>query len=140
MRTLARMDANARILGRTLHDVTRYIDVDPVFIDERIRELENEWDVERTLEANAAIAALAGIALGVTVDRRFLTLPLLVAGVLLQQALRGWSPPLPILRRLGIRTSTEIHEEIIALKIIRGDFLDRGEYPENALASARMWT
>ena len=72
------MDQTCRIHGRTLHDVSRFIGVDPVFIDERIRELEREWDVERTLEANAAIAALAGIALGVTVDRRFLAVPLLV--------------------------------------------------------------
>jgi hypothetical protein len=130
---------NQRIQGRTLHDVTRYIGADPVFIDERIRELEREWDVERTLEANAAIVALAGIVLGATVDRRFLAVPAAVAGFLLQHALQGWCPPLPILRRLGVRTSAEIHQEIIALRILRGDFLERVEYPENALASARMW-
>ena len=130
---------NQRIHGRTLHDVSRYIGADPVFIDERIRELEREWDVERTLEANAAIVALAGIALGVTVDRRFLAIPAAVAGFLLQHALQGWCPPLPVIRRLGVRTAGEIHQEIIALRILRGDFLERVEYPENALASARMW-
>jgi len=130
---------NQRIHGRTLHDVSRYIGADPVFIDERIRELEREWDVERTLEANAAIVALAGIALGVTVDRRFLAIPAAVAGFLLQHALQGWCPPLPVIRRLGVRTAAEIHQEIIALRILRGDFLERVEYPENALASARMW-
>lgn len=141
-RTIAhtRPTVNERIHGRTLHDVTRYIGADPVFIDERIRELEREWHVERTIEANAAVVALAGIALGVTVDRRFLAVPALVAGFLLQHALQGWSPPLPILRRLGVRTASEIHEEIIALRILRGDFLERVEYPENALASARSWT
>jgi hypothetical protein len=131
---------NQRIHGRTLHDVSRYIGADPVFIDERIRELEREWDVERTLEANAAIVGLAGIVLGATVDRRFLAIPAAVAAFLLQHALQGWCPPLPILRRLGVRTSAEIHQEIIALRILRGDFLERVEYPENALASARMWT
>ena len=131
---------NGRISARTLHDVTRFIGADPVFIDERIRELEHEWDVERTLEANAAVVALAGIVLGVTVDRRFLAVPAAVAGFLLQHALQGWCPPLPVLRRLGVRTSAEIHQEIIALRILRGDFLDRVEYPEDALASARMWT
>jgi hypothetical protein len=135
-----RPTVNQRIHGRTLHDVTRYIGADPVFIDERIRELEREWDVERTLEANAAIVALAGIVLGVTVDRRFLAVPAAVAGFLLQHALQGWCPPLPVLRRLGVRTSAEIHQEIIALRILRGDFLERVEYPESALASARMWT
>ena len=131
---------NQRIHAKTLHDVTRYIGADPVFIDERIRELEQEWDVERTLEANAAIVTLGGLVLGATVDRRFLAIPFVVAGFLLQHALQGWCPPLPILRRLGVRTSAEIHQEIIALKILRGDYLERVEYPENALASARMWT
>jgi len=141
-RTLAhtRPTINQRIHGRTLHDVSRYIGADPVFIDERIRELEREWDIERTLEANGAIIALAGLALGVTVDRRFLAVPAAVAGILLQHALQGWSPPLPFLRKLGVRTAAEIHQEIIALRILRGDFLERVEYPENALASARMWT
>jgi hypothetical protein len=131
---------NQRIHGRTLHDVTRYIGVDPAFIDERIRELQREWDIERTLEANAAGVALAGLVLGVGVDRRFLAIPFLVAGFLMQHALQGWCPPLPILRRLGVRTSAEIHQEIIALRILRGDFLERVEYPEDALAGARMWT
>jgi len=131
---------NQRIHGRTLHDVTRYIGADPVFIDECIRELEHEWDVERTLEANGAIVALAGLALGLTVDRRFLAIPAAVGAFMLQHALQGWCPPLPVLRRMGVRTAAEIHQEIIALRILRGDFLERVEYPENALASARMWT
>ena len=129
-----------RIQGRMLHDIARYFGADDATLSGRIRELEREWDVERTLEANAAIVALAGIVLGATVDRRFLAVPAAVAGFLLQHALQGWCPPLPILRRLGVRTSAEIHQEIIALRILRGDFLERVEYPENALASARMWT
>src|SRR5687768_15290404 len=32
-------------------------------IDARIRELEREWDIERTLEANAATVILTGLAL-----------------------------------------------------------------------------
>jgi len=131
---------NDRIQARTLHDVSRFVGADPVFIDERIRELEREWDVERTLEANAASMSLLGLVLGVTVDRRFLILPAAVAAFLLQHALQGWCPPLPLLRRLGIRTSAEIHDEIIALRILRGDFLERVSYPERALASARMCT
>jgi len=130
---------NKRIQGRTLHDVTRFVDADPIFIDERIRELQREWDIERTLEANAASVSVLGLVLGLTVDRRFLLLPAAVGAFLLQHALQGWCPPLPLLRRLGIRTSAEIHDEIIALRILRGDFLDRVSYPEDALASARNW-
>lgn len=133
------MEVHTRIHARTLHDVTRYIGVDPAFIDERIRELQREWDIERTLEANAAGMALAGLALGVTIDRRFLAIPFVVAGFLLQHALRGRNAPVSIFRRLGVRTAAEIHQEIIALKILRGDYLERSEYPEDALAGARMW-
>jgi hypothetical protein len=132
--------ANDLIQARTLHDVSRYIGADPVFIDERIRELEREWHAERTLEANAAMLALFGLGLGLSVHRRFLLLPAVAAALLLEHALQGWCPPMSVMRRLGIRTSAEIQEEIIALRILRGDFLERIHYPERALASARMWT
>jgi hypothetical protein len=134
-----RASVNHRIQARTLHDVSRFIGADPVFIDERINELQREWDIERSLEANAASVSLVGLGLGAFVDRRFFLLPAAVAAFLLQHALQGWCPPLPLLRRLGLRTSAEIHDEIIALRILRGDFLDRVTYPEVALASARNW-
>lgn len=129
-----------RIQARTLHDVSRYIGADPVFIDERLRELEREWAVERTLEANAASLALLGLGLGLTVNRKFLLLPIVAAAFLLEHAVQGWCPPMSVMRRMGIRTAAEIHEEIIALRILRGDFLERIHYPERALASARRWT
>jgi hypothetical protein len=129
---------NHRIQARTLHDVARFYGCDESLIDARIAQLKREWDVERTLEANAGSIALIGILLGAFVDRRFLMLPAAVAGFLLQHALSGWCPPLPALRRLGIRTSAEIHEEIIALRILRGDYLDRPTYPESLLANARL--
>lgn len=134
-----RGSVNDRIQARTLHDVSRFIGADPVFIDERVAQLRREWDIERTLEANAASVSLVGLGLGLFVDRRFFLLPAAVAAFLLQHALQGWCPPLPLLRRLGLRTSAEIHDEIIALRILRGDFLDRVTYPEDALASARNW-
>jgi hypothetical protein len=40
----------------------------------------------------------------------------------MQHALQGWCPPVPLLRRLGFRTSFEIEEERQALKALRGDF------------------
>jgi hypothetical protein len=51
-----------RIQARTLHDVTRYLAADESTLSARIRELETEWDVERTFEANAAAISLLGIA------------------------------------------------------------------------------
>ena len=91
-------------------------------IDARIRELEREWDIERTLEANAATVILTGLALGSFANRRWYLLSAAAAGFLLQHALQGWCPPLPLFRRLGVRTSKEIYEEITALRVLRGDF------------------
>jgi hypothetical protein len=91
-------------------------------IDRRLAELDREWDIERTLEANAATAVLIGSALGALVDRRFFAFPAVVAGFLLQHAVQGWCPPLPLFRRAGVRTASEIDYERYALKAIRGDF------------------
>jgi hypothetical protein len=94
----------------------------PEDIPRRLAELEREWDIERTLEANAATLALIGTLFGAFVDRWFLAIPIIVTVFLLQHALQGWCPPLPILRSLGFRTSREIAEERTALKALRGDF------------------
>ncbi len=91
-------------------------------IDRRLEELDEEWDVERTLEANAATVSLVGLLLGATVDRRWYAFPAVVSGFLLMHSLQGWCPPLPVFRRLGVRTASEIDYERYALKALRGDF------------------
>jgi hypothetical protein len=91
-------------------------------ITRRLQELDDEWDIERVLEANAASVALIGLTLGAVVDRRFFAVPGIVATFLLQHALQGWCPPVPLFRRLGVRTQSEIERERYALKAIRGDF------------------
>lgn len=58
-------------------------------MDRRLRELDRQWDLERTLKTNAAALASAGIPLGAFVDRRFLMLPAAVTAFLLQYALKG---------------------------------------------------
>ncbi|MBP7148834.1 MAG: DUF2892 domain-containing protein [Acidobacteria bacterium] len=93
----------------------------PGEIDDRLAELDREWDIERAIEMNASILALSGTLLGLR-DRRFLLLPLVVGGFLLQHALQGWCPPVPVLRRFGFRTRGEIEAERHALKALRGDF------------------
>jgi len=85
-------------------------------------QLDAEWDIERTLEANASALALIGLALGAFINKKFLILPGIVAGFLLQHALQGWCPPVPVFRRMGFRTSYEIDQERYALKAFRGDF------------------
>ena len=84
-------------------------------IPERLQELDEEWDFERAIEANASVLAFTGVALGVSRNPKWLILPALVTGFLFQHAIQGWCPPVPILRRLGFRTAYEIEEERQAL-------------------------
>lgn len=128
--------SNERILGRTLDNLRPFVGASSKAIEQRIAALRREWDIERTLEAGASSLMLAGVGLGVGADRRFLAIPALVAGFLLQHAVQGWCPPLALLRRLGIRTSAEIHAEIIALRLLRDDFSTRTRSAEAALAAA----
>ena len=105
-----------------------------------MQELDEEWDIERAIQANAATLAFAGLALGLGRDRRLLVIPIAVAAFLLQHALQGWCPPVPVLRRMGFRTATEIDEERMALKALRGDFADvlrGGEGATRAMEAAR---
>jgi len=118
---------NERIRQQARCNVACLAGATPPEIDRRLRELQEEWDIERVLEMNASIAILSSVALGATVNRRWFALSAVVAGFLLQHAIQGWCPPVPVLRRFGFRTSYEIDEERYALKALRGDFanLDR---------------
>jgi hypothetical protein len=83
-----------------------------------MEELDKEWDIERALEVNASTLALTGLFLAVTVDRKWLMLPGVVLSFLLQHGLQGWCPPLPVLRRLGVRTRGEIDREKYELRAL----------------------
>jgi hypothetical protein len=103
-------------------NVARYARRGRDAIDARLQQLDREWDIERTLEANAASVFLASVALGTLVDKRFFALSAAVGGFLLLHAVQGWCPPVPLFRRLGVRTQAEIDQEKYALKALRGDF------------------
>jgi hypothetical protein len=84
-------------------------------INRRLRELDEEWDIERYVETMAPTFTLLGLTLGLTRDRRWFLLPVVVQSFFLQHALQGWCPPIPILRSLGVRTVQEIERERCAL-------------------------
>ena len=117
-------EVNERIRRTTERNIANLKHAGPAAIARRLSELDAEWDIERLLEANAATASLIGLGLGATVDRRWFALPAVVATFLLQHALQGWCPPLPVFRRLGVRTASEIDYERYALKALRGDFTE----------------
>jgi hypothetical protein len=71
--------------------------------------------------------------LGLTVNRKWLYLSGTVLSFLLMHAVQGWCPPVPLLRKLGVRTQREIDAELYALKMLRGDadtFI--GKHPEHS--------
>ncbi len=117
-----RPEINDDIRRRADAQVFRLAGAPKAEIDERLRALEHEWDIERLLQTNASLVVLVGMALALTVNRRFLLLPAAVFGFFAQHALQGWCPPIPVFRRLGVRTQHEIERERYALKALRGDF------------------
>lgn len=133
-------DINERIRRQTDETVSACVSRGTTDIDRRLRELDEEWDIERTLEANAATLSLIGLGLGEFVDRKWFLFPAIVCGFLLQHAIQGWCPPVPVFRRLGVRTSFEIEQERYALKSLRGDFQGLpsvGDVGTNGLAVSR---
>lgn len=119
-------ESNERIFHATRLRIDSYAR-HPDQIDDRLEALDAEWDTERTLEVNAATLVVAGTVMGVVLGRRWLLLPLTVGGFLLQHGLHGWCSPLPLLRRMGVRTPREIEAERFALMMLCGDFDSVGD-------------
>jgi hypothetical protein len=76
----ANQEIRARMRARVL-DVAGKL----AAIEQRLAEIEQEWDVERTLQANAAAVSLAGLLLS-AFNRKWSLLPLIAAGFMLQHA------------------------------------------------------
>lgn len=134
-------------IDRTIEQQVRFYSAQPrEVISARIAELDAEWDIERILEANAASIGLTGLVLGLTVSKKYLLLTGAVLGFLLSHAVQGWCPPVPMLRRMGVRTRAEIDREKFALKILRGDFQSvsteaaelKSDVPGNALDAVKL--
>lgn len=111
-------NVNREIDRRTNSNIRRYANSSEETINRHIEELDQELDIERALEANVSTLALTGLLLGLTVNRKWLALPTVVLSFLLQHSLQGWCLPLPLLRRLGVRTRGEIDREKYELKAL----------------------
>lgn len=114
------MEINERIERATEASI-EYYQNHPELIEKRLQELDAEWDIERTLQTNAAALVLGGSFLGLVVNRLFFTVPFVVSGFLLQHAMQGWCPPLRLLRQRGIRTAREIETERYALQTFKSN-------------------
>lgn len=113
---------NAKIDDKTMHNILEYGNKSVVELENRIRHLHTEWDIERWLEMNASMLSFIFVMLGFFIHPYWLFVPMIILPLLFLHAIQGWCPPLPILRRLKVRTQKEIDQEIVALKILRGDF------------------
>jgi hypothetical protein len=92
----------------------------------RLDEIDREWDVERALETLSSSLSLLGLAMA-SRRPRWLLVPAAVQGFLLQHALQGWCPPLPLLRRFGFRTQQEIERERYTLRALLRDRVGRAD-------------
>lgn len=107
---------NQKIKERTLRNISYYTGKDNREIIDRIEDLNREWNIERVLETNAASVAIFSTILGFKVNKKWFALSGIAGAFLLQHAIQGWCPPVPLFRRLGVRTSSEINYEKQALK------------------------
>ncbi|MFP4417493.1 MAG: hypothetical protein ACLFSB_09500 [Chitinispirillaceae bacterium] len=124
-------DQLRRQIVQNLHYYAKY----PEQIDLRLQELDQEWDIDLMLEMHLSAIALVGLLVGMVGRRRWYLFPIVACSFLIQQAFRGWSPPVELFRRFGIRSKKEIMREYYALRALRGDFgslgvADRSELPQ----------
>lgn len=115
-------EINWRIDQEIEESVRRYAGQPKEEISRRIWELEQEWDIERILQLMASSFSLTGIFFSLVRDRRWILLPGVVLSFFFLHTIQGWCPPVPVLRRLGVRTREEIDRERYALKVLIGDF------------------
>ena len=122
VRRTSKSDVNAQIDNLIIFNLEYYKSEGKAAIDRRIEELDREWDIERTLEMNAAAFAFTGSVLAAVANKRWIILPAIVGAFLAQHAIQGWCPPVLWFRKMGVRTRPEIDREKYALKALRGDF------------------
>lgn len=122
VRSSSSSSRNREIDQELVSNIAHYSEQGAAAIESRIKELDKKWDIERTLELNAGLVALAGAVLALTVDKKWAMLPAVVTTFLIQHAVQGWCPPLPLFRMMGIKSRPELDREKYALKALRQDF------------------
>lgn len=83
-------------------------------IEQRLTDLQQEWDIDRVLMLNYATLVFAQL-LAARRDRRWLWGPLVQTPFLIMHATLGWCPPSLWFRPMGFRTRSEIQAEREAL-------------------------
>lgn len=120
---------NKKIAQRTVENIKEFKNASYDSLTNRIKQLDREWDTERVLEANAATIIFVSSVIGFFTSQYWYILTGFISFFLFVHAIQGWCPPLPLIRRIGIRTQEEIQIEKMTIKFMRGDFNNIGEEP-----------
>lgn len=106
-------------IEQRLHEV---VDQGPVEIEKRLDHLTNKWTVGRISKVLLGLVITLGLVLGQFVSPNWLILSFVGAACLLQYAFSPTSPLERLLKLFGMRTGSDITQEKVALKTLRGDF------------------
>jgi hypothetical protein len=125
VRNMSTESANRKIDADTRAALARTSAGGRAAIEQRLADIQREWDVDRVLMLNFAVLVFAQL-VAARKDRRWLWGPLTQTPFLAMHALVGWCPPSLWFRPLGFRTRFEIQAE-------REDLLKRlGDLPARA--------
>ncbi len=112
---------NAKIDSLTRATLDATLSRGPRAVEHRLAELDAEWDIDRALMVNFAVAGGAAFSLGLAryVDspwfgprrKGFLYFFGAQLAFLALHGIVGWCPPAVLFRRLGLRTKGEIETE-----------------------------
>ena len=106
-------------IEQRLHAV---VDQGPVEIEKRLDQLSTKWTIGRVSKVVLGLVITLGLFLGHFATPYWLILSFLGALCLLQYAFFPTSPLERLLKLFGMRTGTDITQERVALKTLRGDF------------------
>ena len=111
---------NAKIDHHTKRRVAYYAR-HPERAYQRLKALEEEWDIERVIEVHGPTLTLGAIAAGMLGRPVGLRFAMLVQSMMMIHAIKGFYPPLLLFRKLGLRTFDEIAAERTAILLALGE-------------------
>ena len=107
--------------SRTTETTMNYFTATPESVDNRLKELEKEWDLERVHELNASFSGLNGTLLGKILDKHFASLPFSTSTRLVNETPYEWNPSITLFESLGYRPKHEIEKEKQFLQTLKNE-------------------
>jgi hypothetical protein len=99
-------------------------DAGPQAIEDRLTDLDREWTAGRITKAVIGVALVVGFVLAAFVNPWWLILPAVGGLFLLQYLFDRTSWLGRLFHTMGFRHGSEVDQEKMALKVLRGDFRD----------------